>query len=75
MRRYRDVHGDSGVVAYDPGPDFIKVRFKHGGTYVYDYESTGRFQVERMKVLAVSGEGLSAFISKFVKENYARRET
>ncbi|MGH7577909.1 MAG: hypothetical protein ACREM1_22660 [Longimicrobiales bacterium] len=75
MRRYRDVHGDSGVVAYDPGPDFIKVRFKHGETYVYNYESTGRFQVERMKVLAVSGEGLSAFISKFVKENYARRET
>lgn len=74
MRRYRDVQGDSGVVAYEPGPDFIKVRFKHGGTYVYDYESTGTFQIERMKALAVSGEGLSAFISKFVKENYARRE-
>lgn len=75
MHRYRDVRGDSGVVAYQPGPDFIKVQFKHGGTYVYDHASTGKFHVERMKALAASGEGLSAFISKFVKENYARRET
>jgi hypothetical protein len=51
------------------------VKFKHGGTYQYDYASTGQFHVERMKVLAASGEGLATFISKFVKANYARRET
>lgn len=75
MRRYRDVHGDSGVVAYEPGPDFIKVKFRHGVIYVYDHDSTGKFQVERMKDLAASGHGLATFISKFVKESYARRET
>lgn len=75
MQRYRDVRGDSGVVAYEAGPGYIRVKFKHGGTYEYDYTSTGEFQVERMKVLAASGEGLATFISKFVKESYARRET
>ncbi|MQA88746.1 MAG: hypothetical protein GEU90_00730 [Gemmatimonas sp.] len=75
MQRYRDLRGDSGVVAYDTGADSIRVKFKHGGTYAYDYASTGEFQVERMKVLAASGEGLATFISKFVKQSYARRET
>jgi hypothetical protein len=75
MERYRGVRGDSGVVAYETGPDYIRVRFKHGGTYVYDYASSGKFEVERMRMLAASGEGLATFISKFVKARYARRET
>ena len=74
MQRYRDVQGDSGVVAYETGPDHIRVKFKHGGTYEYDYASTGEFPVERMKVLAASGQGLATFISKFVKAKYVRRE-
>lgn len=74
MQRYRDVHGHSGVVAYDTGPDHIRVKFKHGGTYEYDYASTGEFPVERMKVLAASGQGLATFISKFVKAKYVRSE-
>jgi hypothetical protein len=75
VQRYRNIQGDSGIAAYQTGPDCIRVKFKHGGTYEYDYASTGEFHVERMKVLAASGEGLATFISKFVKANYARRET
>lgn len=75
MQRYRNGQGDSGVAAYELGPDYIRVKFRHGATYEYDYASTGQFQVERMKVLAASGEGLATFISQFVKANYARRET
>lgn len=74
MKRYRDLHGDSGVVAYEAGADYIRVRFSHGATYLYDYASTGKFEVERMKALAQSGDGLATFISKFIKGNYARRE-
>lgn len=33
MQCYRDVEGDSGVAAYETGPDYIRVEFKHGGTY------------------------------------------
>ncbi len=75
MHHYRNVQGDSGVAAYETGPDYIRVKFKHGGTYEYDYATTGPFHVERMKALAASGHGLASFISKFVKANYARHET
>jgi hypothetical protein len=75
MHRYRNVQGSSGVAAYETGPDYIRVMFKHGGTYEYDYASTGQLHVERMKALAASGQGLATFISKFVKANYARRPT
>ena len=74
MQRYRNAHGSSGVTAYETGPDFIRVRFEHGGTYEYDYASTGQFHVEQMKVLADSGQGLATFISKSVKAHYARRQ-
>jgi hypothetical protein len=75
VQRYRNVNGGSAIAAYETGPDYIRVTFKHGATYEYDYASTGEFQVERMKLLAASGQGLATFISKFVKTNYARRET
>ena len=75
MQRYRNLHGGSGVAAYQTGPDYIRVKFRHGGTYEYDYATTGPLYVERMKALAVSGEGLATFICKFVKAAYARRET
>jgi hypothetical protein len=75
VKRYRDIQGDSGVVAYETGPDYIRMTFKHGGTYVYDYASSGKFEVELMKGLADSGDGVATFISKFVKARYARRET
>lgn len=75
MQRYRNVQGDSAVAANDTGPDSIREKFRHGGTYEYDYASTGEFLVERTKVLAASGQGLSTVISRFVKANYARRET
>ena len=74
MQRYRNPRGTSGVTAYETGPDYIRVTFKHGGTYEYDYASTGQFHVERMKLLAASGQGLATFISKSVKTNYARRQ-
>jgi hypothetical protein len=74
VQRYRNVHGQSGITAYDMGPDYIRVTFTHGGTYAYDYATTGQFHVERMKVLAASGQGLATFISKVVKGTYAQRE-
>ena len=74
MLRYRTVQGDSGVAAYETGLGYIRVKFRHGGTYEYAYATTGPLHVERMKVLAASGQGLATFISKSVKATYARRE-
>lgn len=74
MERYRDVDGDSGVSGYETGPDFIRVQFEDGGIYLYNYASTGLENIERMKQLARSGDGLNAFIMRVVRRRYARKE-
>jgi hypothetical protein len=67
MERYKNRSSDSGVVAYDIGPDFIVVEFRDGGTYRYDYASTGKLEVERMKSLALLGRGLATYINTNVR--------
>jgi hypothetical protein len=73
MQRYQNLAGDSGVVAYEPGPDFIRVQFTGGETYLYTYESAGAEAVEQMKRLAGLGRGLSTFISRTVQGAYATK--
>lgn len=73
MQRYRNLSGDSGVVAYEIGRDSINVMFKDGWTYLYTYASAGPFQIEKMKKLAVAGQGLCRYIVKYVHESYAAK--
>ena len=40
MEPYKNLSGNSGVVAYETGPDFIKVQFSDGGVYVYTASRT-----------------------------------
>ncbi len=65
MEVYKNLHGDSGVSAYQIGGDFIIVRFKSGRwtTYTYTYASAGSTSVETMKSLAKQGYGLNSYIS------------
>jgi hypothetical protein len=74
MRPYANLSGDSGILAYEPGPTFIRIQFRSGDPYVYTYESVGQENVERMKVLAAAGKGLSTFISQHpsVRNGYVR---
>ena len=74
MESYRDIDGDSGVQAYEIGPDFIRVMFSTGAVYLYTYGSAGMQNIERMKQLARSGNGLNAFINTTVRKAYARKE-
>ena len=74
MEPYKNLSGNSGVVAYETGPDFIKVQFSDGGVYVYTVSSTGSHHIAQMKNLAKRGRGLSSFISTTVREAYARKE-
>jgi hypothetical protein len=53
----------SGVVAYEIGTDFIRVRFREGSVHLYTCASTGLRAIEQMKVLAARGEGLTTVIS------------
>jgi len=73
MNRYQNLGGDSGVIAYEIGDDFIEVQFKDGWIYLYTYMSTGRGDVETMKRLAAAGQGLNSFISTTVKKRFASK--
>ena len=71
MTSSENLNGNSGVVAYEILRESLVVEFRHGGKYVYDYDSTGREHVEEMKVLALEGRGLATYINKNVRTLYA----
>lgn len=73
MLPYEDKSGNSGVSAYKIAPHSITIRFKEGPTYLYTDARPGKAKVEKMKRLAGSGQGLSTYISKYVKDNYAAK--
>lgn len=73
MKPYRNRSGKSGVAAYESGEGFIRVRFVHDGTYEYTDTRPGRLHVSNMQKLAEAGIGLSTYISRFVRERYARK--
>lgn len=74
MKTYKNLSGDSGVVAYEIGKNFIRIKFEgESGIYLYDYKRPGKALVERMKELALKGKGLSTFISQHVRTNYASK--
>ena len=70
MPLYKDVDRDSGVVRYEYGADWIEVQFRDGKIYRYTYFSAGVQLIEEMKRLANKGEGLNAYINKFVSKLY-----
>lgn len=74
MERYGNLGGDSGVVAYENGPDSIRVQFSDGSIYLYTYASAGPHNIEHMRHLASNGQGLNSFISTTVRKRYARKE-
>ena len=70
MKRYLNLSGDSGVVAYELRQDAIKVKFRGSDrVYVYSHASAGATHVARMKRLAEKGKGLSAYISQHVHDH------
>jgi len=73
LEKYANRSGSSGVVAYQVESDSITVEFVDGWHYSYTYESAGADNVEHMKVLAAQGQGLSGFISKTVRNDYASK--
>ena len=73
MKPYLNLHGDSGVTAYDTEDDSITVEFKDGGMYKYTYESACPDQVEEMKKLAHEGAGLNSYINKYTRDLYEEK--
>lgn len=73
MREYKDIDNDSGVAAYECGPDWIRVKFSAGSVYEYTAASAGVGNIATMKRLAEAGDGLNAFINKNVRKSFSRK--
>lgn len=68
MEKYRDIDGDSGISEYEIGEDLIKVKFfKTDKIYIYSHKKAGSCHVEKMKDLALRGNGLNKYINKNVR--------
>lgn len=73
MKQYKDIDGDSSVVAYEIGHGSIIVQFLTGSTYLYDGSNPGAAHVAEMQRLAQTGDGLNAYINRHVRKNYAKK--
>lgn len=74
MERYKNIDGDSGVVEYENGADYIRVKFSTGAVYLYTNGSAGSQNIETMKALAKSGNGLNKYINTNARKLYAKKE-
>lgn len=71
MQPYVDRSGRSGIVAYELGDSWIKIRFRDGDTYLYDANQPGAAHVRAMARLARAGAGLNTYISRHVRDRFA----
>lgn len=73
MERYRNLSGNSNVVAFEIGAGSITVQFGDGMNYLYTVRSTGAAQVAEMQRLARAGQGLNSYIGRVVKKAFERK--
>ncbi len=73
MINYSNKGGDSGISAYKIDVDGIIIQFSTGAKYLYTNSSAGTSNIEEMKKLAVSGEGLNSFIMRHVRTSYSAK--
>lgn len=71
---YSDPDNNSSIVSYAYDEDSILILFSDGSTYTYTNDSAGESNLLRMKVLALQGNGLNAFINNNVSNRYASHE-
>ena len=73
MQPYKNLSGNSGVVAFELHASSVTLQFQDGGKYEYTAKKPGAAAVAQIKRLATAGRGLSTFISQEVKSAYARK--
>ena len=75
MTPYRNLNGNSNIVAYETTEDSIHVYFGSGThrNYLYNYVYPGKAAIDSMKILASQGHGLNSYISTTVKSNFAKK--
>jgi len=73
MVRYKNLGGNSSVVAYELGQGAITVQFNDGWCYLYTSQSAGAANISEMQRLAVVGQGLNSYIGRVVRNGYGRK--
>ena len=73
MHRYKSLSGHSGIRAFDIKQDSIKIEFNDGSIYLYDDKKPGPVHLAQMKKLAIKGQGLTTYINKWVRQNFAAK--
>lgn len=78
MQPYKNLSGTESISGYEVDGNYINVHFSvpsRSGykSYKYSYESAGQENVEKMKELALKGEGLASFIEANVRKSYEHR--
>lgn len=75
MIRYKNLGGNSSVIAYEYDTTSIRVQFGDDSVYEYTNEKPGEKEVGIMIKLAEIGQGLCGYINsnKHVRFGYARR--
>jgi hypothetical protein len=72
MERYTNRSGNSPITHYQIYDDRIAVWFRGGkkNPYVYPEYKTGSAHLQQLKRHAISGSGLSAYITQNVREKF-----
>jgi hypothetical protein len=73
MTTYKNLNGDSGVLKYEIGGNYILISFEKTGLYEYNYINVGEMNVETMKKLAKQGYGLNTYINDYLKDKKVSR--
>ncbi len=63
MKPYKDSNGDSGIIEYEYGDNWISLKIKYGGVYTYRSARVGATHIATMKRLADAGDGLNSYIN------------
>ncbi|WP_322105314.1 hypothetical protein [Paraburkholderia sp. J41] len=73
MERYKNLGGDSNIVAYEISEGAIAVQYGDGSIYSYTAASPGARFVSEMQRLAIAGQGLNGYINRMVRKRYAEK--
>lgn len=73
MPAYKNSSGNSGILSYSIGNNFIKIVFRDGEEYLYTKRSAGIRHLKNMKKLAEAGKGLTTYINQYVKEKFEKK--
>lgn len=68
FKKYKDLPGGAGIVAFKISERSITLRFRDGGEYEYDYTIPGKKHVEQMKILAEKGKGLTTYVNQNIRQ-------